>query len=120
MKERVSKTHEFISQARYLFELPNMYDDAIIQKKYRTELAQPLAELAGILSASPDEDAETLIKDFLQQQGLKPGEIMPLLRICMTGIMQGPDLMGTIRLLGSAEAAQRIRKALPHFDSIVG
>ncbi len=119
MKERVFKTHEIITQARFLFEPPHVFDDETIRKKFRTDLSQPLLTLAEKLSNDDAKDAETLIKGTIQEAGLKPGEVMPLLRLSITGTMQGPDLIGTIRLIGNQEAGLRITKAVGYFTALL-
>ena len=47
------------------------------------------------------------VKNFIADKGLKMGEILPVLRITMTGTMKGPDLFETMTLLGKDECMAR-------------
>jgi glutamyl-tRNA synthetase len=119
MKERVHKTHEIVTAGRFFFERPHSYEMEMVQKKYRAELRLHLESIAGRLHKDDVQPAETLIKEYMQECTLKPGDIMPLLRIAITGSMQGPDLMKSIELLGRKEAAERIVLATVTFDTIL-
>jgi glutamyl-tRNA synthetase len=43
---------------------------------------------------------------------IKPGQILQVLRMTITGGSSGPDLMATLEILGNAESARRIRNAI--------
>jgi glutamyl-tRNA synthetase len=120
MKERVHKTHEIVSAGRFFFERPHSYEMEVVQKKYRAELRVHLEAIAGRLHMEDKEDVELVIKGYMQENNVKPGEIMPLLRIAVTGSMQGPDLIKSIELLGRKEASERIILALSKYDTILG
>jgi len=118
MKERVHKTHEIITNARFFFEAPHVYDDESIKKKYRQDQKHHLLAIANILKNVNEDGIETGIKDYIQGQGLKMGEYMPLIRIGVCGTMQGPDLMKTIHLITANEAGNRLEHAVSHFDKL--
>jgi len=44
--------------------------------------------------------------------GIKPGKVLQILRVVLTGRGAGPDLMTIIELLGKEESVGRITKAL--------
>jgi glutamyl/glutaminyl-tRNA synthetase len=44
------------------------------------------------------------------------GEIMPIIRIGVSGTMQGPDLIQTIAILGSKVSGQRLMSAINVFS----
>lgn len=117
MKERVHKTHEIITNARFFFEAPRVYDEESFLRKYKQEQKEHLLSIAGRLSKS--DDSEIAIKGYINDNGLKLGEYMPLIRICVCGTMQGPDLMQTINLIGTKEAGDRISKAVNHFEKLM-
>lgn len=119
MKERVHKTHEIISNARFFFEAPHVYDDETIKKKYKPEQKDHLENIAKILRDTSSEEIETCIKGYIQDQGLKLGDYMPLIRIGVSGSMQGPDLVKTIALITPKEAANRLLSATEYFESLV-
>ena len=45
-------------------------------------------------------------------QGLKPGEVLQLFRVVVSGVGSGIDLFGMVSLLGKQEVNQRIQHAL--------
>ena len=53
-----------------------------------------------------------LLKDVLNRHEAGMGKIMPALRVSLTGIAGGPDLMGIIEVLGKDEVVSRIENAL--------
>ena len=67
--------------------------------------------LAGcIASMSPYEAThiEEALKNLLQENNLKPGDIFPMLRIALAGTMQGPAVFDMMELLGKTESIARI------------
>ncbi len=119
MKERVHKTHEIITNGRFFFVAPNSYDDATITKKYKSENREHLEIIAERLAQAETFDIENAIKGYIQDKGLKLGEFMPIIRIAISGSMQGPDLMESIHLIGAKASSDRIRTAIHHFEKIV-
>jgi glutamyl/glutaminyl-tRNA synthetase len=55
---------------------------------------------------------EILFKSLLEQLQMKIGEVMPIFRILLTGIMQGPPVFDTINLLGAEESIARLKKQI--------
>lgn len=118
MKERVHKTTDIIKNARFFFEQPKLYDDETIRKKYKPEHSQALRGISALLEQKAHDNIESSIKTYIQENNFKLGEMMPLLRIAVTGTMQGPDLFKTIALIGSQESGIRIFKGEEYFKKI--
>ena len=117
MKERVSFPQEFWQEARYFFEAPTEYDQAVISKKWNPQVAAALAAYAEALPADsePSANAEVLKALFnqtMEAQGMKPGQVLQALRVAATGAAAGPDLFETLAILGTGEVAQRLRAAI--------
>jgi glutamyl-tRNA synthetase len=55
-----------------------------------------------------------LLQNFLQQHSLKPGDLFPALRLCISGRAQGADLFRTLELLGRERVDNRLTRALSH------
>lgn len=119
MKERVHKTTEIISNGRFFFEPPHVFDNETISKKYKTDHKNHLLNIAEILKQFDKTEMESRIKGYIQENSLKMGDIMPLLRIGISGSLQGPDLMQTMSLIGTDMSAQRIIFAVGHFENII-
>ncbi|MBC7884987.1 MAG: glutamate--tRNA ligase, partial [Saprospiraceae bacterium] len=123
MKERVHKADEIIMNARFFFEAPYVYEEETIKKKYKIENEEHLLAIAANIRNSESTDAphiEQVIKGYIQDEALKMGDIMPVMRIAISGSMQGPDLIQTITLIGTKEAASRLEKGVKVFGELVG
>jgi glutamyl-tRNA synthetase len=117
MKERVSFPQDFWQEAKYFFEAPAEYDQAVVSKKWNPQVAAALAVYAEALpdNSEPSSNAEVLKALFnqtMEDQGLKPGQVLQALRVAATGAAAGPDLFETLAILGTGEVAQRLRTAI--------
>jgi glutamyl-tRNA synthetase len=117
MKERVSFPNDFWQEAKYFFQAPTEYDEAVINKKWNAQVAAALSAYAEGLPANsePSANAEVLKSIFnqtVEAQGMKPGQVLQALRVAVTGAAAGPDLFETLAILGSGEVAERLRKAV--------
>lgn len=119
MKERVHKITEIWTKGSFFFEAPTLYDEQTIKNKYRDELGIHIKKMIDIIENSAWIDLEKNIKSYIVDQGLKLGEVMPLLRVGICGTMQGPDLFQTIQTLGQKEAAKRLDKAILIFEKTI-
>lgn len=122
MKERVHKVDEIIPNAMFFFAAPLAYDEDTIKKKYKVDNGPHLLAIANNLAAlsSPDTgQVEQTIKGYIADNTLKMGEIMPMMRIAISGSMQGPDLVQTILVIGVQEASNRLTKGVAVFGKLV-
>ncbi len=107
MKERVEKTSEFIPNATYFFERPSTYHEKTVRKKFKEENIPAFRDIGDIIRTNNSALAEK-VKGYITDNGLGFGQILPVLRVAMTGSMQGPDLFEMMELLGSEESAERL------------
>jgi glutamyl-tRNA synthetase len=117
MKERVSFPQDFWQEAKYFFEAPTEYDQAVVSKKWNPQVAAALVAYADALPADsePSSNAEVLksiFNDTTAAQGLKPGQVLQALRVAVTGAGAGPDLFETLAILGTGEVGHRLRTAV--------
>ncbi|MGB4961152.1 MAG: glutamate--tRNA ligase [Saprospiraceae bacterium] len=119
MKERVHKTTEIIESGKFFFEAPSTYDDDVVRKKYKKDHSVHLLALSSLLQKSKSNEIESGIKQYINDESLRLGEYMPLLRIAMSGNMQGPDLMQSMTLIGAEESGKRIGTAVICFDTLI-
>ena len=122
MKERVTVLQDFVEQGYYLFKPVSQYDDTMIQKKWNTDL-QPVfdalrqhVEKVEPFTATALEEA---VKAFMEEHGLKPGAVLPLLRLALAGTMKGPAVFDMAAVLGKEETVQRLSKAQQYFNKAV-
>ena len=107
MKERVHLLPEILEKASFFFTDDFVVDEETFVKKWKAELKPEFENIAQIIQHKT-ENAEVVVKQYIQDQGLKMGDILPILRLAVSGTMQGPDLFASMFLLGNERAALRI------------
>ena len=122
MKERLTFAPQIFTEAAYLFEPPQNYDRATVAKKWKPELspafAQLIAEFANIENTGfTASNLEQTTKSLMAAQSLKPGDLLPLLRIALTGTTAGPAVFDTAALLGQTETTSRLITGLALFEN---
>ena len=113
LKERVQFENEFYETGKYLFEAPTSYDDKIISKRWNDAGKVFLQDLPEALSGVPDFTAELTKAAFEKlavEKGIKPGEVLQLFRVIMSGQGSGVDLFGMVELFGKNEVFERINR----------
>lgn len=113
LKERVQFENEFYETGKYLFEAPISYDDKIISKRWNDAGKIFLQNLPAVLTKVPEFTAELTKAAFEKlaiDQGIKPGEVLQLFRVIMSGQGSGVDLFGMVELFGKDEVFERINR----------
>lgn len=116
MKERITFPSELWSEVTYLFDRPASYDETVVQAKWTSEAVrviaafkQALQDLSTNLTADTAKDTLHIV---LEKQGVKIGKVMQALRLAITGVGAGPDLMQIMEILGKEETTTRLGNAL--------
>ena len=102
----------------YLFDAPLQYDAQVIEKRWKPELQPFFEQLINDFKSIQEfttANAEAQFKQSAANAGLKPGDVLQLFRVILSGQGSGVDLFGMIALLGKEEVSTRINKALAHF-----
>lgn len=117
MKERVVFPRDFWEQGRFFFFAPTAFDEAVVSKKWNDEAVNVLTRYREeVLSlTSTDADAFKVALDRVTKEfGIGTGKILQALRLSLTGLGGGPDLMVIMEVIGKDEVARRIAYALEH------
>lgn len=115
LKERVVFPTEFVQEAMFFFETPEVYDDKTVRKKWSPIAVEILSEFKDLVI---DIEEFTAVKakqsliEIVNNKEAKLGAVMPTLRVALTGMGSGPDLLEIMDLLGSAEISKRIAIAI--------
>lgn len=122
LKERVVFQKDFWEEGKYFFIAPEVYDEKIIEKKWTEEAVKALIvykeALKEIESFSSANVRQTLA-EVLEKNDIKMGKVMQAIRIAITGVGAGPDLMNIIEILGKEETISRIDNALQRLEQNV-
>jgi glutamyl-tRNA synthetase len=119
MKERVLFFNEFLEKGYYFFEDVKTFDNDNIKKRWKPENRvkfEDLAKTIASLNFSDPLSMEHAVKEWINANGLKMGDVMPLLRIAFAGTMQGPAVFEMASLLGEKEVTKRLATAYDYFD----
>jgi len=115
LKERVQFENEFYKTGIYLFVAPTEYDEKIIAKRWNDTskaFMQALPDVFSAISSFTADACKEAFEKLAADQGLKPGDVLQLMRMIVSGQASGVDLFGMIELLGKTEVNSRIQNAL--------
>ncbi|MBK7936180.1 MAG: glutamate--tRNA ligase [Lewinellaceae bacterium] len=111
MKERVTFLPDFVEQGDCLFGPVREYDVETLKKKWNPGFAPVFDDLTSFVAGFEPFQAAALeeaVKNFIHDKGLKPGDILPLLRIALAGTMKGPAVFDMAAALGKEETVRRL------------
>ena len=120
MKERVTVYPDFYAQGKYLYGLPEEYDQKTLKKKYKPENQVHFDAIHELISNDADFTAESLsskIKSYITDNELSFGAIFPILRIVLSGTMKGPDLFAMMELIGKEDALIRWKAGFAQIEN---
>ncbi len=115
MKERVTLPGDFWQESAYFFEAPTDYNEKVASKKWNSQSVAVFEEFKNALPSLETYNADTvkeLLNAVLERQGMKIGQVMQALRLAVTGLEAGPDLMQIIEIIGAEETKARIENAI--------
>jgi glutamyl-tRNA synthetase len=115
LKERVQFEQDFYATGAHLFEQPVSYEQKVIDKRLNDTTRAFIEQLPDVFDALADfsaENSRAAFESSAHEMGLKPGDVLQLFRVCISGVGSGVDLFGMVALLGKQEVNERIRTAL--------
>jgi glutamyl-tRNA synthetase len=115
MKERATFPNDLWSEAVFFFEAPKTYNEQIVAQKWNEEAQTMLSELKNTLQTESNFDGNQAKETFhhaAEAKGVKLGQVMPALRLALTGLGAGPDLGAIMQILGKQEVLSRLENAL--------
>ena len=116
LKDRVHFVKDIVTESAFLFSAPESFDQEIVTKKWNEEAAQGIGAFAQALGIYEGpflaDDIKHVLAHTLETAGIKMGKIMQALRLAITGVGAGPDLMITMEILGKQEVVHRLQKAV--------
>jgi glutamyl-tRNA synthetase len=117
LRERVTFPGDFWRDSQFLHQAPSEFDSEAATKKWNADAATLLQAYAqtlesGVAAPFDATAAKALLESTAEAQGIKLGKVMQAVRLAVTGLGAGPDLMEVFAILGTQEVAKRIRFAL--------
>lgn len=115
-KDRVHFPQDLWKEAIFIFQKPTKYDENTIAKKWNEQAAQFVRDfgdaLANFSGDWTSENIHHVLQNLIDAKGAKFGQVMPAVRVALTGLGSGLDLMIVIELIGKAETLERFQTAL--------
>ncbi|MDR2064524.1 MAG: glutamate--tRNA ligase [Prevotellaceae bacterium] len=114
VKERATFINDFWNLSSYFFIEPEIYDEKATKKYWSDETPQQLQSLIEIIDGKPfdKEKTEQTVHAWIANSGLKTGNVMNALRICIVGAATGANMFDIIDIIGKDETVKRIKKAI--------
>lgn len=121
LKERIHLIPEFYTSGTYFVEPVEEYDEKTIRKKWKPDNRPAFNALADLLAGHNDWTAASIkeaVVAFMGEHGLGFGAVLPVIRVALSGSVQGPDAFAMLEVVGREESAGRLRTGYDAFDKI--
>ena len=121
MKERVLFLNDFLEKGYYFFEDAKEYDEANAKKRWKPESRDKFNHLQTFMATldyTNPLSMEHATKEWINENGLKMGDVLPILRIALAGTMQGPAIFDMAAYFGKEETLRRLGRAFEVFDAL--
>lgn len=121
MQERTKLPSEIVPSTAFFFTDDYEYDQKAVEKKLLKDkegsfqTLEKIMEMFQALKGFDSETVNTALHNFVEQGGLKFGDVMPPLRIAVSGQQSGPDLAPVLAILGKGKVLTRIQKTVARF-----
>ena len=112
-RDRIDFRHQLITIGSYLYNEIEEYELDTLKKKWKPEADNFIGDFVKFLnknSIAAANELEIETKKIIEQHQLGMGNILPVLRILLTGTMKGPSIFESILLLGKDKSIERISK----------
>jgi glutamyl-tRNA synthetase len=115
LKERCKLLTDFVEMSRYFFTDNFEYDAKGVAKSFTPEAAQHLTVLAErfeTVGELTEAKAESIVRTYAEELGIKPAVLIHPTRLAVTGVTGGPSLFGLIEVVGKERIVARLRRAI--------
>ncbi|MEM9887511.1 MAG: glutamate--tRNA ligase [Bacteroidota bacterium] len=122
MKARVSIIPEIVDKGYYFFEPVKTYEAKPVRKNWKPELRPAFDDLLLLLTNLEDFSAANLdqkVKQFIQDRGLRMGNVLQIFRLSISGTLKGPSVFDMAALLGKEEVLKRFERAYLAFEEMM-
>jgi glutamyl-tRNA synthetase len=116
IKERATFPTDLWKEGKFMVQAPTEFDEAVASKKWNNEAVtvlgtykEKLEHYTGEFNA---ESAKSILEEAAESNGIKLGKVMQAVRLAVTGVGAGPDLMAVFSIIGKEELIKRISYSL--------
>ncbi|MGL4583704.1 MAG: glutamate--tRNA ligase [Flavobacterium sp.] len=114
IKERATFVVDFYELSDFFFVKPTEYDAKAL-KNWKEDTSDIMNQVAAVIKGIESFEAkniETIVKDWINEQGIGMGKVMQPLRLSLVGAVKGPDLFDIIEMIGKEETIERLKIAV--------
>ncbi|MCB0685438.1 MAG: glutamate--tRNA ligase [Saprospiraceae bacterium] len=122
MQDRIKTFAEFPESSRYFFTGVKAYDVSLVRKKWNESTKNLMQDLVHHLQEVEQFEAEVVrevASEIINRRGVKFGDILPLLRVALSGEARGADIFSIMEILTKQETLERLSGAMLSFTQIV-
>ena len=119
IKPRIQRLDEIENTLEYFMSAPETFDEKSIKKKWKSPGADLFNQLIEQFDDLEDWDANQIkqqVETGMEEYSVGYSGILPLLRIAVTGSVQGPDIFKVMAILGKQESMSRMNKGVAVFN----
>lgn len=118
LKERASFVKEMLEEGAFFFAAPTEFDQITKEKKWKDDSAEILQKLSAEFknTAFQADKLEEVFKVFLEKEGKSIGQVLPCLRLTITGKGIGPSMFHIMQILGKEESLKRIANGIQQLN----
>lgn len=110
-RDRIDFKYQLSTIGKYMYSDIEEYDLDTLKKKWKPETEAFISSYLDLLSKTEIHSSSVLeseTKSLIESHHLGLGNILPVLRILLTGTMKGPSIFDTILLIGIEETKKRL------------
>lgn len=121
LKERVHTVQEFYEHGIYFVDRVGIIDEKMARKKWKPELRPRFEQLRSALGEVDDWTAAAIKERtvaFMASNDLGFGQVLPILRLAVSGSTSGPDAFAILEAVGQEETIARLGEGYNLMDRI--
>ncbi|WP_162341063.1 glutamate--tRNA ligase [Cyclobacterium salsum] len=116
MKERATFPSDLWNEGKFMLVAPDTFDQQVAEKRWNQDAIAVLKAFRNHLQDETEplsaESAKSMLAAAAASEDIKLGKVMQAVRLAVTGVGAGPDLMQIFEILGREELIKRIDFAL--------
>lgn len=116
MKERATFPADLWKEGKFMLIAPESFDESVVSKRWNSDAVSVLEaykeSLINFEGAFDAVVAKAILEEAAASQNVKLGKVMQAVRLAVTGVGAGPDLMAVFAIIGKEELIKRIQFAL--------
>lgn len=123
LKPRIQIYRDFPLEGHYFFHEVESFNEKLLRKKWKEPIKSHFESITGLLANVGEGDFQAeylknLVSRYIQKHELSFGDVLPLLRIGLSGDTKGPDLFEMMEVLGKGTMSRRFQEHSEIFDTI--